>query len=85
MANLTITAIYDRLTTSYSCVDVTPHIGHTTRKISQILEEGKGALAQSPADYELWQLGIFDDQTGKITPDPILIINVQNLSRPKGA
>lgn len=39
------------------------------RNFSEIIN-GTGIFKNNPADFELWRLGEFDDQTGIIIPNP---------------
>lgn len=65
--NLTIVAIHDRATDAYS----TPIFVHTTgqaiRGFQDEINEPNNPMSKHPDDYDLYQLGEYDNATGAFT------------------
>lgn len=43
--------------------------GEAERSFSELLRDEKSLIYKYPEDYDLYYLGNYDDQTGKITPN----------------
>lgn len=80
-------SIYDRKGMMYN----TPFFSHTdgmaTRSFQDLVNDPGAALHLHPADYVLYLVGEFDDQTGQLTPVvPLIhICDAQTLVVEKGA
>jgi len=71
---LKIFSIYDKKALAHTDVFHFPQIGQAIRQIEDLLKS-QHPLAKHPADYDLYQLGEFDDVSGLITPlTPVLFI-----------
>lgn len=57
-------AIRDRQTTAFMNPFYVAHVGAAIRGFTDLINDGKSDLARHPEDYDLYQLGTFDDGTG---------------------
>jgi len=44
--------------------------GEAERNFRQLAHDGKSTISQNPEDFDLYHVGEYDDQTGKIDPIP---------------
>lgn len=49
------------------------------RAINQ--EDNRDPIAQTPSHFELWQLAEINEETGKVTGDPVFLTNCSDLVR----
>lgn len=67
---LQIFALYDKKAYAYVDVFHFPQIGQAIRQLEDLLKTNH-PVSKHPADYDLYKLGDFDDQSGSIIPqDP---------------
>lgn len=66
--NKIIVAIYDRGTESYGPPMVVNRRGEAIRSLKDALTDPNSAIARHPKDYDLYQIGTYNDQTGVIEP-----------------
>lgn len=61
--------------------------GEAERDFHQLAKKSDSMVAQYPEDYDLWYLGDFDDQSGKVTPleTPQHIIKAVQLTQQNNA
>lgn len=64
---LQIFAIFDKKALAYVDVFHFPHVGQAIRQLEDLLKT-QHPVAKHPADYDLYQLGDFDNVSGEITP-----------------
>lgn len=64
---LQIFAIYDKKAYAYIDVFHFPQIGQAIRQMEDLLKT-QHPVSKHPADYDLYKLGDFDDQSGEIIP-----------------
>lgn len=64
-----LVALYDRATEAYAPIMTVHTRGEAIRSFKNEVNNTQSPIAQHPSDYELWQLGIYNDQTGEITKD----------------
>lgn len=68
---------------------MTPFFSHNDetakRSILVALSHPESAIAVSPEDYDLYKLGVFDDESGLIDPDPtpVFVARAANLKKPE--
>jgi len=83
-----IYSIKDIKTGTYGNLIVVPHLAVIQRDISTVLQDPNSNLSMYPADYELFQLGTYDEETGHIlatgTNIPIMsILDIKTSMDPK--
>lgn len=61
-----IVAVYDRVTEAYGPLMVVNTRAEAKRSMREAMKDPENAMAKNPSDYELWQLGEYNDQTGQI-------------------
>ncbi len=66
--NLNIYTVYDSATQSYWPPMYAVADGQIMRTFGKWATSADHQIAQSPKDYSLFRLGVFDDQTAKFTP-----------------
>jgi len=64
---LQLYAIFDKKTISFSQPYVYKHVEEAIRSLKMTLEDPKSLLARHAADYALYLVGHFDQETGRIT------------------
>lgn len=68
-----LVALYDRATEAYAPVMTVHTRGEALRSFKQAVNDPQTPIYNNPTDYELWQLGTYDDQNGEITAQPELL------------
>lgn len=61
-----IISIRDNKVGTYGNPTVVPHLANLTRDIAEVVNDGKSLLSKHPQDFELYELGQFDPQTGEL-------------------
>lgn len=61
-----LVALYDRATEAYAPIMTVHTRGEAIRSFKNECNNPQSPINQHPSDYELWQLGEYDDQTGMI-------------------
>ncbi len=62
-------AIYDTAAGIYTRQVFAQADGVITREFSDLVTNAESPYGQHPEDYSIFRLGVFDDQTGKITDE----------------
>lgn len=73
-----LVAIYDRATQAHAPVMTVNTRAEAVRSLRQALKDPQSSIASSPSDYELWELGTYNEETGDITPNKELIARVED-------
>lgn len=63
-----ILSTYDSATEMYNQPFHVQSIGQATREFTDVLSDPNHPMAKHPEDYALFQIGTFNDNTGKIEP-----------------
>lgn len=80
---LRICAIYDKAAAIFSSPMFVRHVAEARRSVEQAARDGKTMLSQYPEQFSLWSIGLFDDTTGEIKPEPhIIICQIAELNTP---
>jgi hypothetical protein len=61
-----LVALYDRATEAYAPVMTVHTRAEAIRSFRQAVNDQQTPMNKTPTDYELYQVGTYDDQTGKI-------------------
>lgn len=61
-------SIYDSKVMTYSPPMWMRSVGECMRTVSNTLASGESMLSRNPEDFALVRIGVFDDQTGVLTP-----------------
>lgn len=76
--------IYDRAIQSFTGAPFTqPTNAAALRVIKQEASREGSQLATNPEDFELYELGTYNEQTGEITPQKQLVVRIQDLNETK--
>lgn len=59
-------SVFDNGTEAYSPPVCVRAIGQAVREFTSQVRDPKGRIAMAPADFSLFELGVFDDNTGVI-------------------
>ena len=62
-----IFTIFDSKVESYSVPFFQPHVGHAIRQFTDLVNDPKTSVGKYPEDYTLFEIGEYDEVTGKIT------------------
>lgn len=63
-------AVLDLATETYGRPFFVPHPGQAMRSFMDEVKNRDSEIGKHPGDYELYELGSFDDATGQFTPPP---------------
>ncbi|AXL14723.1 nonstructural protein [Microviridae sp.] len=78
---LQIFTIFDSKTQAYLPPSFLQNEEVALRSIRDVLKDPNHQFTKNPEDYSLWQIGLFDDEKGKITatPAPVHIASCHEL------
>jgi len=83
MTILTIVAVKDRAVDAYNRPFYVPTIGAAIRSFTDEVNRNESEMNAHPEDYDLYDMGTFDDQTGTFLPPdggvPRVISRAQDL------
>lgn len=71
--------IKDSKSATYGAPFASPNGGSATRTVAMAMEDKTSLLARYPADFELWQVGTFDESTAQLSSAPEFIVNLSTL------
>jgi len=63
-----ICAVHDRALDAFGQPFFVPAIGAAIRSFQDEINNAQGDMHKHPEDYDLYQLGVYEDTTGKIIP-----------------
>lgn len=66
MAKLVVVAVRDRAVDAFMNPFVCPSLGMAVRSFHDEVNNAESPMAKHPEDYELHQLGTFDQETGEV-------------------
>lgn len=77
-----ICAVFDRATQAYGAPFVVPALGHAMRSFTAEVnrEHAENMLYNHKEDFELWELGEFDEESGDIKPMLQLMTRAQDVA-----
>jgi len=73
-----LVALYDRATEAFAPVMTVHTRGEAIRSFRNECQNKQSPIAQHPTDYELWQIGQYNDQTGEIEPGKEMIARAED-------
>jgi len=83
MTILTIVSVKDRAVDAYNRPFYVPTIGAAIRSFTDEVNRNESEMQAHPEDYDLYDMGTFDDQTGTFLPPeggvPRVISRAQDL------
>lgn len=68
MSQRPIIAVYDKKIGAYESTHVARHIGDAIRDWDHIRKDPATKFGKHPEDFDLFELGTLDEETGIITP-----------------
>jgi len=68
MARLHLVTVFDRALSAYLRPFAAASLGVAIREFGEECKRPDSPLNKHPADYSLWKVGEFDDQTGALIP-----------------
>ena len=72
---VTMFCIYDMKLATYMSPFPMAHEGQALRAFQNLLDDKSTTMGKYPADFALYQLGKFDDSTGKMQNDYKFVVN----------
>jgi len=74
-------SMYDKKAQAYAQPFFFPHSGEAIRALEEIVNDPKSRLNRHPSDFSLYQVGVWDDISGKIeaTKNPIFLEEAASL------
>ena len=73
-----LVALYDRATEAFAPVMTVHTRGEAIRSFRNEIKQKDSPLAMHPTDFELHQVGTYDNQTGEIQPCKELIARAED-------
>ena len=73
-----LVALYDRATEAFAPVMTVHTRGEAIRSFRNEIKQKDSPLAMHPTDFELYQVGIYDNETGAIEPAKELIARAED-------
>lgn len=73
-----LVALYDRATEAYAPVMTVHTRGEAIRSFRQAVNDPQTPISINPTDYELWQLGEYNDQNGEISAKAELLARAED-------
>ena len=73
-----LVALYDRATEAHAPVMTVHTKGEALRSFREAVNDNQTPIHRNPTDFELWQVGTYDDQSGQITPHRELIARAED-------
>lgn len=71
---LIVVAIRDYVQDEFLNLWTAPNIGSAIRAFSLAVKEGDTPMSKSPKDFELFQLGTWDKETGELTSEKQILL-----------
>lgn len=86
MSKLQIYTIRDKKMGTHLRPMYVPHLVEIQRNLITVLQDEKSTIAKFPSDYELYQLGTFDEETAvyELETKPTFIMNMTDLKESDG-
>lgn len=80
---LKVYSVYDKKTRLYHPPSYCHNQEHAMRMFFQVMKGAGDTMSLYPEDFQIWELGTFDDSTGyiEVTKNPLLICEVMDLVR----
>ena len=77
MAIQKVVAVFDRGISSYGRPFAVPHVGQAVREFTDLCQDRENPIGKHPQDYQLYELGIYDDSSGRFDNlnEPRLLIS----------
>lgn len=83
MTDIVICSVRDRALDAFMTPVFVPAIGLALRSFSDEVNRSDSPMFAHPEDYDLYQIGVFHDDTGNITPHPPRMVAVgKDVKRP---
>lgn len=83
----TVVSVFDRAAQAYGRPFTVPSKGMAIRSFDDEVNREGSDMGKHPADYELYELGFFDDQEGKFVTftsgSPELILRAEDVLKPR--
>lgn len=78
-----IYTVFDKKVGTYFPPQYADHVVQLQRSLQELLQEKNNNLAKFPTDFELYELGKWDENTGEILvhDKPIFILNIDSLNQ----
>lgn len=73
-----LVALYDRAVESYAPVMTVHTRNEAIRSFRAAVNDPESPINKNPTDYELWQLGEYDDQNGEISAKPEMLARAED-------
>lgn len=73
-----IVAIYDRTTEAFTPPMAVRTRAEAVRSLRQEMSQKESQIAQHPTDFELWQVGEWNEETGELTGNKDLIARAED-------
>lgn len=78
---ISLLSVYDKQIQAYGAIFTARTIGEAIRGLTDHVADKTTEIAKHPEDYQLFKLGEWDNETGKIYPTetPMMIISAEEL------
>lgn len=71
-------AIYDKIAAAFQPVFCVPSVGQAERAFHDACSVPDSDLGKHPSDYDLYQVGVFNQESGDIVAEKVFITNGGN-------
>jgi len=84
MSQIRLFAIRDNKVGTYNNPFCASHLAQVTRDLTEVANDPKSMLCKHPQDFELYELGTFDSNTGAIDTEikPRFLHNISEFKTP---
>ena len=62
-----VVALFDKKTGLYEKPGFARHLGDALRDWDHLRKDENTKMGKNPEDFDLWKLGVYDDETGEFT------------------
>lgn len=73
-----LVALYDRATEAYAPIMTVHTKNEAIRSFRQAVNDKQTPINANPTDYELWQVGTYNDETGAVLGEKELIARAED-------
>lgn len=74
-------SVYDVATETFARPFYVTHTAQAVRSFTDEVNREDSEISRHPQDYELWEMGNFDDQTGAMNSNPVRICRAIDLKK----
>lgn len=80
--NVKLFSVYDKKAAAYGSLIAVPAVGVAVRSFSDVVLDKSTVFGKHPSDYDLYELGVYDQRSGKIKSlnEPLFVISGSSIT-----